>query len=225
MPKRIKAVFFDLDNTLVDFLRFKRMCLEGSIEAMIDAGLEIDKEEALKHLYKLYDKYGMEYKHIFDEFLRDVMKEVDYKILGAAIAAYRQRRVSFLEPYPHVIPTLLELMRRGVKLGIITDAPRLKAWIRLCTLKLHHFFKIVVTYEDTLKRKPEKEPFLHALKIARAPANQALYVGDREEVDIRGAKSVGMLTCFAKYGGAELKGTITPDYIINNISELLTIVR
>ncbi len=222
---RIKAVFFDLDNTLVDFMRFKRMCLEGSVEAMVDAGLKIERDKAMELLYKLYDKHGMEYKHIFDDFLKEVMDTPDPKILAAAIVAYRQRRVSFLEPYPHVIPTLLELMRRGVKLGIITDAPRLKAWIRLCTLKLHHFFKIVVTLDDTGKRKPSPEPFMLGLKIAGVNPEESLYVGDREEVDIAGAKAVGMKTCFAKYGGMKFEGKVEPDYIIDDIEDLLSIVK
>ncbi len=225
MPRKIRAVFFDLDNTLVDFLRFKRMCLEGSVEAMIDTGLKIEKEEALRKLYELYEKYGMEYKHIFDDFLRETMGEPDPKILAAAIVAYRQRRISFLEPYPHVIPTLLELMRRGIKLGIITDAPKLKAWLRLCTLKLHHFFKIVVTLDDTGKRKPSPEPFLLGIELAGVKPQECLYIGDREDVDIFGAKKVGMLTCFAKYGGAEYKGAVVSDYVIEDFEELLEIIK
>ncbi len=225
MRNMTKAVFFDLDNTLVDFMRFKRMCLEGGVEAMIDAGLNIDKDEAMKLLYTLYDKYGMEYRHIFDEFLKQVNGKIDYKLLGAAIVAYRQRRASFLEPYPHVVPTLLELIRRGIKLGIISDAPRLKAWVRLCNLRLHHFFEIIVTYEDTRKRKPAPEPFLHALRLADVSPAEALFVGDREEVDILGAKNVGMKTCFASYGGARLKGKVTPDYVITDIAELLEIIE
>jgi len=35
----IKAVLFDLDNTLIDFMRMKRNSCESAISAMIDAGL------------------------------------------------------------------------------------------------------------------------------------------------------------------------------------------
>ena len=44
--KVIKAVIFDLDNTLVDFMKMKRRAIEEAIPAMVDAGLEITPEIA-----------------------------------------------------------------------------------------------------------------------------------------------------------------------------------
>ena len=35
----IKAVIFDLDNTLVDFMLLKERAIEAAIHSMIDAGL------------------------------------------------------------------------------------------------------------------------------------------------------------------------------------------
>ena len=39
----IKAVVFDLDNTLMDFMKMKRRSIEEAIPAMIDAGLTITR--------------------------------------------------------------------------------------------------------------------------------------------------------------------------------------
>ena len=49
-------------------------------------------------------------------------------------------------------------------------------------------------------------------------------VGDRPERDIKGAKSLGMSTCFAKYGNPSASGS-SADYEINDIKELLEIVE
>ena len=87
----IKAVLFDLDNTLIDFMRMKRNSCEAAISAMIDAGLKIKKEKAQKKLFKLYDKYGLEEKKIFQKFLKEEVKKVDYRILANAIVAYHLR--------------------------------------------------------------------------------------------------------------------------------------
>ena len=35
----IQAIIFDLDNTLVDFMRMKNRAIEAAIKSMIDAGL------------------------------------------------------------------------------------------------------------------------------------------------------------------------------------------
>ena len=48
----IKAVLFDVDNTLIDFMKMKRACCEAAIDAMIDAGLNMSKKDALKVLYR-----------------------------------------------------------------------------------------------------------------------------------------------------------------------------
>ena len=37
----IKAIVFDLDNTLVDFMAMKRQAVDAAIRAMMDAGLTL----------------------------------------------------------------------------------------------------------------------------------------------------------------------------------------
>ena len=66
----IKEIIFDLDNTLIDFLKMKKHSCEAAISAMIDAGLKVKKEKALKLLFELYDKHGLENPRIFQKFLK-----------------------------------------------------------------------------------------------------------------------------------------------------------
>ena len=76
-----KLIIFDLDNTLIDFLKMKKLSLEAAVDAMRDAGLKIKKSVALKKLYRIYDKKGMEYPKIFQEFLKAELGEIDYRIV------------------------------------------------------------------------------------------------------------------------------------------------
>ena len=220
----IKAVIFDLDNTLIDFMTMKKLSCDAAITAMIGAGLNVRKEKATKELFSLYDKYGLEEKTIFQKFLKKLTKKVDYEILASGIVAYRRVRTGFLEPYPHVSEILFELKKRGIKLAIVSDAPRLKAWIRLVSMKINHLFDVVVTFDDTKEMKPSTKPFLIAFKKLKVKPYECLMVGDRPEKDIRGAKKLGMLTCFAKYGNLQAKKS-EADYEINDIKELLEIVE
>jgi len=219
----IKAVIFDLDNTLIDFMRMKEISCDAAISAMIDAGLNVDKGRAMKELFSLYDEYGLEDRMIFQKFLKKMAKKVDYEVLASGIVAYRRVRAGFLEPYPHVGEVLFELKRRGVKLAIVSDAPRLKAWIRLVSMKINHLFDAVVTFDDTKKLKPSTMPFKAAFKQLKTDPNECLMVGDRPERDIEGAKKLGMLICFAKYGNPKAK-SLNADYEINDIKELLEII-
>ena len=56
----IKAVIFDLDNTLIGFMKFKEVCCSEAIDAMIDAGLKLPRKKALDILYNIYYKEGLE---------------------------------------------------------------------------------------------------------------------------------------------------------------------
>ena len=167
----LKAVLFDLDQTLIDFMSMKKASCEAAIRAMIDAGIKLDKEHATEILYAIYDEFGIEYNLVFQEFLKRINKEIDYKILAAGIVAYRKAQAGMLEPYPQTVPTLIRLREKGLKLAIVSDAPRLKAWLRLAEMKIADFFDVVVCFEDTNELKPSTAPFEKAMNLLHLIAN------------------------------------------------------
>jgi len=65
----IKAVIFDLDNTLVDFMLMKRQAIDAAINAMRDAGLKLSTEEIRKSIDEIYNERGMEFQKVFDELM------------------------------------------------------------------------------------------------------------------------------------------------------------
>ena len=226
----IKAVIFDLDNTLIDFLKVKRIAVEEAVDAMIDAGLDVPKKKALEELYGIYFREGMEEPLIFQKFLKKMVGEVDYKKLAYAIVAYRNARTGFLHPYAGTRETLMKLKEKGLKLAVVSDAPKLKAWIRLVNMKIDNFFDVVVALEDTGRKKPSVMPFKAALKKLRVKPSSCLMVGDWPERDLLGARKLGMKTCFAAYGYEQVpnvktkKENVKADYTINSINEIARIV-
>jgi HAD superfamily hydrolase (TIGR02253 family) len=220
----IKAVLFDLDNTLIDFMSIKRASVDSALNAMLSAGLPLKKADAAKKLYDIYWKVGIEHQQIFQKFLVKVMGNVDYRILAAGIVAYRKAQVGILEPYAQVMPTLIALRERGKKLAIVTDAPRLKAWIRLVEMDLQDFFDVVITFEDTKKYKPDAAPFQKAMRKLGVRADECLMVGDWPEKDITGAAAVGMHTALALYGMTKPK-SIKAEHELKSIADVLRIVQ
>lgn len=221
----ISAVVFDLDNTLVDFMAMKRLAVEAGIRGMIDAGLAFDSGVISAAVTRVYDAQGIEYQKVFNAALQELTGEVDHKILAAGIVAYRRSREATLVPYPHVHMTLFTLARMGLKLGVLSDAPKLEAWLRLCSLNLHHIFDAVVTFEDTGARKPDPEPFHRVLGMLGVPAREALMVGDWEERDVLGASRLGMRTAFARYGDCFATNATAADHDLADIRDLLDVVR
>jgi putative hydrolase of the HAD superfamily len=220
----IKAIIFDLDNTLTDFVKMKDTAVEAAVDAMIDAGLTLPRDELKEKIYAVYEEEGIEYQRVFDKLLQLELGHIDYKVLAAAIVAYRRARDSSLVLYPRVTLALMELIKRGLKLAVISDAPRAQAWLRLCHLNLQHFFDHVITFEDTGERKPSALPFKKALSLLRVDSSEALMIGDWPERDVVGAAQLGIKTVFARYG--DTFGTVRSgaDFEINDIIELVDIV-
>ncbi len=221
----VKAVVFDVDNTLVDFDKWKNAAVDAGIMAMIDAGLEMNPELARKKIYEIYEKKGIEYQEVFNDFLEAVLGYIDYRILASGILAYRRAREGALVPYPHVHLALLKLFRLGLKLAVVSDAPRLQTWMRLVSLNVDRFFDVVVTFDDTGKRKPAREPFQKALELLQVPPQETVMVGDWAERDIVGAKELGMITVFARYGDSFGTKNSGADFEINDILELVPIIE
>ncbi len=221
----IRAVIFDLDNTLIDFMRMKDEAVRAAASAMVDAGLDLPVAETVAGIEAVYEEKGIEYQQVFDDFLTRIQGEIDPKVLASGVLAYRRRREAHLVLYPHAQATLFALAKRGLRLGVVTDAPRREAWLRLVALGLHHLFDAVVTFEDTGRRKPDPAPFRRALEEFGIEPSEALMVGDWPERDMVGAARLGMRTVFASYGNVFDDCASCADHEIRDIRELIAIVE
>jgi putative hydrolase of the HAD superfamily len=221
----IRALLFDLDNTLTDFMKMKEAAILAAVEGMVDMGLPLAQEEARRRIYEIYEREGIEHQRVFDLLLKEVFGHVPPEILAAGIVRYRRARNSALVPYPHVNATLVELRSRGLGLAVLSDAPAVQAWQRLHQLGLQHLFRPVITFDDTGEHKPSPRPFTRALERLGLTAGEVLMVGDWPERDMIGAARVGIRTVFARYG--DTKGTIHSgaDFEIDDPRQILDIVE
>ena len=133
----IRAIIFDLDNTLLDFVKMKQFAVKASIRAMNEAGLNVDEESGYKDVMELYMTTGWENQLVFDDYLKQTTGEVSNKILAAGVVAYRRAREATLLVYPNVNKTLIELLKAQIRLAVVSDAPSREAWMRLYYLNLH----------------------------------------------------------------------------------------
>jgi len=221
----IKAVIFDLDNTLLDFISMKESAVTSAVHAMIEAGLDIDEENSYERILELYQETGWENQQIFDIFLKEKTGEVDNKYLAAAIVSYRRAREATLRLYPDVQRTLNVLTKMGLKLAVVSDAPSREAWMRIYYLNLHHAFDLVLTFDDVGERKPSPKGFEMALEKLGIKTDEVLMIGDWPERDVAGASKLGIKTIYAKYG--DTFGTVESgaDWDVENIYEVVGIIK
>ena len=221
----IKSIIFDLDNTLLDFMKMKSVSIKAVVNAMIDVGMEINRQEAIDEIFNIYDSKGYEHQEVFNEFIIKKIGNINYKYLAAAIVEYKKAKEISLNLYPDVIPTLNKLLSMNLNLGIVSDAPSREAWMRLYTLDLHNFFDDVVTFNDTGVYKPAKEPFIKISEKLNTNLEECMMVGDWPERDIKGAGQLGMKTAFAKYGSTEDIIDSGADYDLDSLSEIIDIIK
>lgn len=225
---KIRAILFDLDNTLIDFIRMKEESCRAAVKAMVSSGLLMKEDQAYARLMKTYFEVGIESNIAFSEFLKSV-DQFDHKILAAGINTYLKTKNKFLKPYPNVKSVLGKLKRKGVILSILTDAPKTKAYQRLLGLGIEPYFKFVVGHEDTNNSKNTGLPLLLALEILRKECpdianSEILMVGDSIEKDIVPAKKLALKTALAKYGQKTPEVGFA-DYQLSDFKEIIDIIE
>jgi putative hydrolase of the HAD superfamily len=218
-----KAIFFDLDNTLLDFLRLKKESCQAVVDSVLEAGLKMDRAEAIRLLIKTYLECGLDSKDAFTKFLKGC-GQYNRKLLDAAKKAYLAAKPTFLVPYPKVKATLGELKDRGLVLAVVTDAPEGKPLDWLRALGLEACFEFVVGLKDSRRRKETGLPFMFALRKLREKHGdigvpEVLVVGDSVVRDILPAQKLGFKTALAKYGQVDNK-SVNADYELLDFSDL-----
>ncbi len=197
-----KHIFFDLDHTLWDFDRNSRETLEELFEAysLKNYGIHVF-EDFVETYKKVNDQKWDEYRkgNISKENLRatrfhdTLMRfEINHPELAAEIdREYIQRSPHKTNLFPHALEVLAYLAEKYT-LHIITNGFTEVQDIKITKSGLLPFFTYRITSEEAGANKPDPVIFRHALKMAGAKRTESIMVGDNLEVDIIGARRVGL---------------------------------
>lgn len=221
MCTKVKAVIFDLDNTLVDFVEAKIKACEAVVERL-GCG---DADELLQ--YFLRWKHGFESHENIADYLRDkgIYSEELYR---ECCEIYDRVKLESITLYPGIKEVLENLKQKGVKLAVVTDAENGHAISRLKKVSLEKYFDVVISADMTGKRKPEPDSLLLALKKLGVKAEEAAIVGDSLRRDVEAGKRLGMLTVYAAYGDRNFfesrEGKGEADFIAREPEEILELM-
>lgn len=117
------------------------------------------------------------------------------QVIYAAIA----ERFRFIKPFRGVLPCLEALRSSGLRLGLLSDLPPPR---KTALLGLEGRFDAILCSEDSGALKPSRKPFLALAEALGAEPSSILYVGNKREFDIEGAKAAGMMAALMGRGNA-----------------------
>lgn len=189
----IKSVVFDLDDTLYNSTALSESARRAALKAMINEGLDIDFKKGYEDLIRIVKRYGSNYSEHFNRFLEEKLGYVDYKFLASGVIAYHNTKFAYIRPFDDTVPTLIELVKRKKKLGIVTNGVSVKQWEKILRLGLEHFFEFVIISSEVKYEKPSPKIYEIALERLNLSPTEVLMVDNKIE-DLKGAKNVGMKT-------------------------------
>jgi putative hydrolase of the HAD superfamily len=242
MSNQIKAVLFDLGETLLDFGKVKttRLFRQGarlSYDYLKSCGQSVGNFE----YYCWSNMIALRVRHFISSITKndidssELLERIGTK-KGIEFDAEQWRHFAWLwyEPLsklartdPKIKETLISLKGLGLKLGILSNT-----FVNAHSLEKHmkqfgilDFFTIRMYSYQFEFRKPDLRIFKIAAERLGVAIENIMFVGDRIDKDIEPALKIGMTPVLkAAYTNA---GKTTPDgaFKINQISELPALIK
>lgn len=211
----VDAIFFDVDGTLVD----ARRDIAGAMNRVLRrlGRPELSMEEISSYI-------GTGVKDLVSKSL----KLDDAALIDKAAALYEEEYLKapadYATLYPGVESTLSALSKK--RKFILTNRYAYMASAMLEKMGIRRYFEDVFGGDDETCIKPSSCVLEKILPPLGLDKKNILLVGDMT-IDVMTGKNSDVLTCWVTYGLGKREEVLKlkPDYVIDNISELLKIVK
>lgn len=205
---KYKAVFFDLDGTLLDSVP---MIVKVTGETLASMGIQVD-DLTLRHAI------GIPLKVQARRFApgREQQFLDDYR------EAYLPHANDDSHLFPGTLEMLNELHAQGCQVGLVTSKNARGTEKAIELTGLAGVFDCIVTADDVERHKPEPDPILHGMALLGVTPEESLYVGD-SAFDVDMAQRAGVMMVAVSWGARthqELQ-MICPDGVVDSWDEFL----
>lgn len=229
----LKAVLFDIDDTLFSTTEFARRARLNAVRAMLDAGLRVPEDTVVRELEEVLREFGSNYDHHYDKLLMrlpgDARAGVNPAlIVTAGVVAYHDTKFQELRPFPDVPPLLRALRSAGLRTGIITHGLTSKQAEKLIRLELVPLLdpEAIFISDQVGISKPNPKLYAAALRKLGLSGPEAMYIGDNLLGDIAPPQTLGIATVWARRAARNRDaGDITPDHTVDDFQQLAAILR
>jgi len=224
----VKAIIFDLDDTLFDSTGLVKKARMDSAKAMIDAGLPAKSyDEVYIRLCHIVRNYGSNYPQHFSRLCDEYWIKPKPQIIAAGMVAYHNVKLSQIKLFTDAGKMLAKLKRKRFILGLITVGSPIKQWEKVLRLGIKKYFKVIWPLDEKHTRS-KLDTFKIFLQEFELKAEDVYCVGDRIDSEIVDGNKLGMKTVRLMHG--KYKTLLPqnrfqiPDRTIKKIGELSGIV-
>jgi len=236
MNGNIEAIFLDTGNTMRTVERNDALQYRARLKLAELIGAQESPNDLFETLGERYDRFKKQIKETLTQppveeiwerwMLPDYPAETIVPIAGELTRLWHElggQRTA----RPDVKPTVIELHKRGYKLGIIANAispTEIPEWLEADGLK--PYFKAVVLSSTFGYRKPDPSIYQEAVRLIGVDPAHCAYVGDNPTRDILGARRAGFRKVIILLEQDTLekdppKDRYGPDGLISEFSTLL----
>lgn len=231
MESTKKHLIFDLDDTLWDYTKNSREVLFELFEVYNLGDWGIGKTSFLNAFREVNNKLWNQFDKgiITSDVIRNkrfslVFEELSLNLNGVAM----EIQDSFMQICPSK-PALVEGAKQVLaqfqgkyKYHILSNGFDEIQFVKLRASGIDHYFDKIITSGRAGYRKPQPEIFNFALNEIGVTKEECVMIGDNPVSDIEGAYRSGIDQIY--YNTHNKECSISPNYTINNLNELLKIL-
>jgi len=234
----LKAIFFDLDNTLCNWSHGWESAREHGIQAAYKTLSVRDSAITFAQWHEAFYEATAEVAHFWEQPIRQGVSvgkersrrilarlgiEADEAFIDSLTEAFYLAVLEHLQLYPDA-DEALRLLRGRFVLGLITNGPADIQRAKVERLELPKRVDYVLISGELGIAKPDPQIFHHALGLAQVGAEEFLFVGDSPETDILGAKEAGVWAAWINRNNIPPPEGLLADFTIWSMDELLDLV-
>ena len=223
--KTFHAIFFDIDDTLIDFKKSETLSLNQCHDYFFKNHVDLqqfytDYSRMNHSLWKLAEENKISPAIIGAERFRQISDHYGLPI-NAEIPSYYEEQLIQNSTWIKGAPELLTAIKEhNIKIGFVTNGFSHIQKSKYKKLNLARYSDILVISEELGFSKPHPQIFLHALKLTNTEIANTLMVGDSLSSDGEGARRLGMPFCW--YNPRQVQNTRDwqPDFMISDLLSL-----
>ncbi|MHC4514119.1 MAG: HAD-IA family hydrolase [Planctomycetota bacterium] len=232
--KKLKAIFFDIDDTLFSTSQFADSARRAAIDAMCAAGLRADHETCMRELQEVLEEFTSNYQSHFDKIIQRLPDEASAGLnravlVAAGVVAYHETKWRDFRVYDDAWEVLSWLASTDLIRGIISAGISVKQAEKLIRLNIRDFLTPHAIYftEQIGISKPNPKLYQRVLEDQALEPGAVMYVGDSPVHDIDPANEVGMITVRSQRGGrwAEHEGRTRPCHEVSDFHQLRSLLE
>jgi len=222
--KTYKYLFFDIDDTLLDFQATEKEALRALFaEQNMDLTAEDERryKEINQGLWNDYENGKIDRGEVLNTRFSTFFMHYDLEVNGSLL---ERKYRSYLEQGHQLINGAMDLiihLQPQYELYIVTNGVSKTQDRRLRDSGLYPYFKDIFVSEDTGFQKPMKEFFEYVFdRIPNYIPEQGLIIGDSLSADIKGGQISGLDTCWFNPLRKENQSGLSPTFEIQQLKEI-----